>query len=526
MKRTTQLLMIVLGLVLSYIIALGVNGYFVYKMADFRNYTDQDSKTKLIISNADEVDRDALIDMLIDVADDYPILLESGYIGDVQQSFYFYGDNDLILQTNIGHLTRTSDVPIDLKDKNLSVDTLNEGAYGKIYTIGNFWHALGDIRYYSFDALKNSDISLSWSVSVFGDQDDIENYVQEVNESFDGIRIIIDDFLPETSERMGFDWREVFGRKILITSLFIILMVLFDMLLIIQKQRRYISVLKLHGYVDKDIAFKLYGKYALSLIISFVIGCLIFDVFIVRSIKSYNILFYQIQVLLLLSVVIALIISYIIITLYLRKLHVSTQLKLKDIGYSYFHIALVVKFFLIVLVVLTYLPLYNDTINSVINYKQLVLHSDQLSRASYITAFNLNVDLSQQFEFNESLKKSFDKEEKYCLEPNIFSSEITWFKKRPTPPVTIDIVNHVFAQRFIPLELIQEEHIQMPIILIPKRLYKDGQFNQFLSNQIRRLIQSNQNERNDYDGQVYYVERVPAYFTSIYSLENISIYVF
>jgi len=520
MKKITQLLMIVLGLVLSYVIALGVNGYFVYKMADFRNHTNQYSKTNLMIDNADVVDRDALIDTLLDVADDYPILLESGYISEIQRTFYFYGDNNLILQARIGHLTRTSNVPIDLKDKDLSIDTLNEGTYGKIYTIGNFWHTFGDIRYYSFDALKYSNISLSWSVSLFGDRDDIENYVQEVNESFDSIQIRIDDLLPGANERMAFDWNEVFGRKILITSLFVILMVLFVMLLIIQKQRRYISVLKLHGYVDKDIAFKLYGKYLLSLSIYFIIGCLLFDVLIVQSIKSYNMLFYQIQALLLLSIIVALVISYIIVTLYLRKLHVSTQLKLKEIGFSLFHIALVAKFFLIVLVVLTYLPLYNDTIDSVVNYKQLVLYSDQLSRVSYITAFNLNVDLSQQIEFEESLKKSFEVEEKYCLEPNRFSSDITWFKKRPNPPVTIDVVNREFAERFISLDFIKDKNLEMPIIIIPKHLSKDGQSNQFLSNQIGQVIESNPKERDDYDDHIYYVEEVPSYYTSVYSLEN------
>src|SRR5690554_1695317 len=520
MKKITQLLMIVLGLVLSYVIAIGVNGYFTFKQADFRNFTDQGSKSHLEIDNADVVDREALIDTLLDKADGYPIVLEAGFSGELETTFYYYGDNELIPQTLIGHLTRTSNVPIDLKDKDLSIDTLHEGTYGKIYTIGDFLHSMGDLRYYSFDTLKNSNLSLSWFISVIGDRNDIENYVQKINESFDGINVKISDSQSNFMERIPFDWNNVFGRKILITSLFVVLMVLFVMLLIIQKQRRYISVLKLHGYVDKEIALKLYGKYLLSLSIYFIIGCLLFDVLIVQSIKSYNMLFYQIQALLLLSIIVALVISYIIVTLYLRKLHVSTQLKLKEIGFSLFHIALVAKFFLIVLVVLTYLPLYNDTIDSVVNYKQLVLYSDQLSRVSYITAFNLNVDLSQQIEFEESLKKSFEVEEKYCLEPNRFSSDITWFKKRPNPPVTIDVVNREFAERFISLDFIKDKNLEMPIIIIPKHLSKDGQSNQFLSNQIGQVIESDPKERDDYDDHIYYVEEVPSYYTSVYSLEN------
>jgi hypothetical protein len=520
MKKITQLLMIVLGLVLSYVIALGVNGYFVYKMADFVNFTDQESKVQLDMENVDAVDRELLIDTLLDIADGYPIILNSGYISELQQIFYFYGDNGLILQTRIGHLTRTSDAFIDLKDKDLSIDTLNEGTYGKIYTIGNFVHSMGDLRYYSFEALKNSNISLSWSVSVIGDRDDIENYVHEVNESFDGIEVKIDNLFPGAMERIPFDWNDVFGRKILITSLFVVLMVLFVMLLIIQKQRRYISVLKLHGYVDKDIASKLYGKYLLSLIVYFIIGCLLFDVLIVGSIKSYNMLFYQIQAVLLLAIIIALAISYLMITSYLRKLHVSTHLKLKEIGFSLFHIALVAKFFLIVLVVLTYLPLYNQTIESVISYKQLVLHSDQLSRVSYIAAFNLNVDFPQQSEFHKLLNKSFEEEERYCLESNRFSSDITWFKKRPTPPITIDIVNREFAQRFISLDIIQEENIRMPIIIIPVHLSKDGQTIQFLSNQLRQTIEQISHEEEYTEDFVHYVEIVPSYYASAYVLEN------
>ncbi len=520
MKKITQLLMIVLGLVLSYVIALGVNGYFVYKMADFRNYIDQNSKVQLEIENVDAVDRELLIDTLLDKADEYPIVLEAGYSAELGTTFYYYGDKELIPQTLIGHLTRTSDVPIDLKDIGLSIDTFHEGTYGKIYTIGNFVHSMGDLRYYSFDALKNSNISLSWAVSIIGVKDDIENYVQKVNESLDGINVKILDLQASFMERIPFDWNDVFGRKILITSLFVVLMVLFVMLLIIQKQRRYISVLKLHGYVDKDIASKLYGKYLLSLIVYFIIGCLLFDVLIVGSIKSYNMLFYQIQAILLLAIIIALAISYVMITSYLRKLHVSTHLKLKEIGFSLFHIALVAKFFLIVLVMLTYLPLYNDTIESVVNYKQHILYSDQLSRVSYIAAFNLYVDYPQQIEFQKLLDKSFEEEEKYCLESNKFSSDITWFKKRPLPPVTIDMVNLEFAQRFISLEIIQEENIRMPIIIIPEHLSKDGQTIQFLSNQIRQIIEPNPRERANYDDYIHYVEKVPAYYTSVYSLDN------
>ena len=111
MKRITQLLMIILGLALSYVIALGVNGYFTFKLADFRNFTNQSSKSHLEIDNADVVDRDALIDTLLDKVDGYPIILEAGFSGDLETTFYYYGHNELISQTLIGHLTRTSDVP-------------------------------------------------------------------------------------------------------------------------------------------------------------------------------------------------------------------------------------------------------------------------------------------------------------------------------------------------------------------------------------------------------------------------------
>ena len=508
--------MILLGILLSYMLAFGVNAFFHYRMSDFTEYRVGDEYHRIEISNADQVDRIELVDTLMSIADEYEVLLNSGYIDALDQTFYFYGNSDFISKTHIGHLTRTKKTPIDLSDRALSINTFEEGYYGRVYTIGNFSHVFGDIRFYSFERMKDSFLSLSFSVSIYGDKLVVNEYISKLNESTIDVQVTVMENQPGYFEREPFAWREIFFNKIFITSILVVLLVLLGLIVITQKNRRFVSILKMHGYRNGEISRRLFGKYLLFLFAMFVFGCVFFDVLIVKELAFYNSIFYMIQLLLILAIAISLLVAHYVHTGYLKSYRVNESIKNKEISSSYFDLALVGKWFLIFIVFSFYLPSYKEAIA----YSQANLHLRKnyqtMSSVSYIAGFNSNISIQDQWQIEEILNESFHDEEKYCIDSSVWSSESSWFGKRPQPPVTIDVVNVTFAKHYLDASIVKEIDFDKTTVIIPTRLEGNSQQKRFLKNQFRSIIAANQHDSYE----LFYVDRINEYYPTIYSIRE------
>lgn len=235
MKKIALLFVFILSVMLAYFSATGVNQYNLSQLQVNQDNSAFDAA--FIINNFDVVDRDELIDELINVADEHSLLLTSGWASPTANEFYYYGDSEYLEYTLLNNLVRTKDNPIQLDDELFLLNSYEENEYGRIYIAGNFPSWLNTFEFYSLKKMKSNNISLDFRVrvtSLYGEEA-VGLAVQDLSERFKELDVFYSSSEGALDES-EFTWNDTIGTYLILSLVLVILLVVLSMIIVIKKQ--------------------------------------------------------------------------------------------------------------------------------------------------------------------------------------------------------------------------------------------------------------------------------------------------
>lgn len=468
MKKLTVLFVFILSILLSYFTAIAVNDYNQAQISDVKN--DSIFKCNLIIRDYDTVDRYQLINHIMEVAISNDLLISTGWVDDETNTFYYYGTSEYVEYVLLDKVPRTNNNLIKLDDKELSLNSFNEGEYGKIYSVGGFPTHIQNSEFYSFDQVKYSDISLDSRIevrSLYGSSN-VDRAIHELSSYYPELEISYEKREGTTGE-LDFTWQKSISNYVILSLVFVFLLIMVSMIVIIKKQERFIAISKLLGHSPYQISFRLFSFFSATLIFIFVFGLSIFDFFVIGKIEFYNLLYYQIQLFIMFSFVLLVLSIFVLSTFFIQRLKIVESIKTRTVDQKLLYGGLILKFLLVVVLLSSYFDIYHEFISSIESFIFYQSNKDELSKISYISGSMEDLSISDWKQISTNINDKFieDNIELYCI-----NYPETYVDNR-NHLVDIVSVNKAYVDKYLPSlsnNLSVHDLNDYGVIFIPKLL--------------------------------------------------------
>ncbi len=445
MKKLTVLFVFILSILLSYFTAIAVNDYNLTQISDVKD--DSIFKCNLIIKDYDSVDRNQLINHIMEVAISNDLLISTGWVDDESNTFYYYGTQEYVEFLLLNKVPRTNNNLIKLDDRELSLNSFSDGEYGKIYSVGGFPTHIQNFEFYSFDQVKSSDISLDSRIevrSLYGSSN-VDSAIHELSSYYPELEITY-EIREGTTGELDFTWQKSISNYVVLSLVFVFLLIMISMLVIIKKQERLIAISKLLGHSSFQISLRLFSLFSVTLVFTFVFGLLFFDYFVIGKFDFYNLLYYQMQLFIMFSFVIMVLLIFTLSIFFIQRLKVVESIKTRTVDQKLLYGGLILKFLLVAVLLSSYIDIYHEFISSTESFLFYQINKDELSKISYISGSMEELIISDWKQISTNIADKFIEEniELYCIHyPETYVDNRNHM-------VNIISVNKAYVDRYLP----------------------------------------------------------------------------
>lgn len=292
----------------------------------------------------DVADRDEFIDLILLYAEKNHVIIYNAYkpTNSVIDRHYLYVPDKYLLDIDF---YIPYEGPIDFSDSFVISSTKFNS---QLFKENFFSDSLVEIK--SLDHIKVDQLEFFWNISVAGERHSINSFKENINE-FYGKTVLVPLEWNDSGQNYVLFFLEQFFENDGFLILLVFSFLMFVTVVIINHEKREMSILRLLGKSDLYIALKkvfpLFVKSFLALLLVFIIA----DLLLIKKINHISVVLIFYQLILLFTAILGFILIFIFSVLYIKSIPILSSIrrgKSDFIGYYVYSIAKIMVLFLLI----------------------------------------------------------------------------------------------------------------------------------------------------------------------------------